>query len=45
VDDHVIGPPGPTTRRLQQVFEDVIHGRDSRWAHWLDYVTAATPAG
>lgn len=45
VDDHQIGPPGEITRRLQHVFEDVIHGRDARWAHWLDYVTAATPAG
>lgn len=45
VDDHQIGPPGEITRRLQHVFEDVIHGRDARWAHWLDYVTAPTPAG
>ena len=45
VDDHVIGPPGPITRRLQEVFEAVIHGRDPRWSHWLDYVTAAAPAG
>lgn len=44
VDDHQIGPPGEITRRLQHVFEDVIHGRDARWAHWLDYVTAPTPA-
>ena len=44
VDDHVIGPPGPITRRLQEVFEAVIHGRDPRWSHWLDYVTAAAPA-
>lgn len=45
VDDHVIGPPGEITRRLQHVFHDVIHGRDARWAHWLDYVTASAPAG
>lgn len=44
VDDHVIGPPGPITKRVQHVFDDAVHGRDSRWAHWLDYVTAPTPA-
>jgi branched-chain amino acid aminotransferase len=44
VDDHVVGPPGPITRRLQDVFAAVIHGRDPRWSHWLDYVTAAAPA-
>ena len=44
VDDHVIGPPGPITKRVQHVFEDAVHGRDARWAHWLDYVTAPTPA-
>jgi len=45
VDDHVIGPPGPITRRLQQVFEDAVHGRDPRWSQWLDCVTAPAPAG
>lgn len=44
VDDHVIGPPGPVTTRLQKVFEDAVHGRDERWAHWLDYVTAPARA-
>jgi branched-chain amino acid aminotransferase len=45
VDDHLIGEPGPVTQRLQHVFHEVVHGRDARWAHWLDPVTAATPAG
>lgn len=44
VDDHVIGPPGPVTKRLQHVFEDAVHGRDARWGHWLDYVSAPAPA-
>lgn len=45
VDDHVIGPPGPITRRLQDIFDAAIHGRDPRWVHWLDYVTAPAPTG
>ncbi len=45
VDDFVIGSPGAVTRRLQEVFEDAVHGRDDRWAHWLDYIPAAAPAG
>jgi branched-chain amino acid aminotransferase len=36
VDD--IGPPGPITRELQQAFEDALHGRAERYAHWLDHV-------
>ncbi|MGA0069303.1 MAG: aminotransferase class IV, partial [Miltoncostaeaceae bacterium] len=45
VDDHLIGEPGPVTQRLQHVFHEVVHGRDPRWAHWLDPVSAKAPAG
>ncbi len=45
VDDHVVGEPGPITRDLQARFDAVIHGRDPQFAHWLDCVTAPTPAG
>ena len=40
IDDHLIagGEPGPVTRQLQQVFDDVLHGRDPRYLHWLDVV-------
>jgi branched-chain amino acid aminotransferase len=43
VDDQEIGPPGPITRELQQVYGDTIHGRMPQWADWLDYQTR-TPA-
>ena len=38
IDDIVIGPPGPITREIQGVFEDALHGRSERYAHWLDVV-------
>ena len=45
VDDHTIagGEPGPVTKRLQQVFEDALYGRDSRYHAWNDLVPAASP--
>ncbi len=52
VDDHVIGDgtAGPITRELQRVHDDALHGRDQRYAQWLDLVeipsgAAAGPAG
>ena len=38
IDDIEIGPPGPITRAIQTVFEDALHGRSERYAHWLDHV-------
>jgi branched-chain amino acid aminotransferase len=40
IDDHAIGggEPGPITRQLQTIFEDALHGRDPRYADWLDPV-------
>jgi branched-chain amino acid aminotransferase len=40
IDDHAIGTgePGPITRELQRVYDDAIHGRDPRYAEWLDVV-------
>ena len=38
IDDIEIGPPGPITREIQGVFEDALHGRGERYAHWLDVV-------
>ena len=45
IDDHVIGrgEPGPVTRELQRVFDDALHGRDPRYAEWLDVVEVPTP--
>jgi branched-chain amino acid aminotransferase len=44
VDDHAIGTgePGPITRALQLVFDDALHGRDARYAEWLDVVAVPT---
>jgi branched-chain amino acid aminotransferase len=43
IDDIEIGPPGDITRRIQQVFDDALHGRAERYAGWLDVVPV--PAG
>jgi branched-chain amino acid aminotransferase len=42
VDDHTIGDgrPGEVTRAVQRAFEDALHGRNDRYAHWLDPVPA-----
>jgi branched-chain amino acid aminotransferase len=44
VDDHTIGSgqPGAVTGELQRLFDDALHGRDPRYAEWLDMV--AVPA-
>jgi branched-chain amino acid aminotransferase len=46
IDDHPIGAgePGPVTRELQRVFDDALHGRDGRYAEWLDLVEVPTKA-
>jgi branched-chain amino acid aminotransferase len=38
IDDIELGPPGPITRKIQAAFEDALHGRSERYAHWLDVV-------
>jgi branched-chain amino acid aminotransferase len=47
IDDHLIGSglPGPITVAIQRVFEDALHGRDPRYAAWLDVVNVPTRAG
>ncbi len=46
IDDHVIGSGGrgPITLAVQSVFEDALHGRDPRYAAWLDVVQVPTKA-
>jgi len=46
IDDHAIGggEPGPMTREIQRVFDDALHGRDPRYADWLDLVKVPTKA-
>jgi branched-chain amino acid aminotransferase len=43
VDDHEIGDPGPVTKAIQDVFFDVVRGRDERFSRWLEYAEK-TPA-
>lgn len=40
IDDHPIGEGarGPVTTALQRVFERALHGREPRYAGWLDHV-------
>ena len=40
IDDIEIGPPGPLTREIGAVYDDALHGRDERYAKWLDIVEA-----
>ena len=42
-DDHEVGAPGPVTKAIQDVFFEVIRGRDDRFSRWLEY-TEKTPA-
>ncbi len=46
IDDHVIGPgsAGEVTLAIQQRFEAALHGRDARYADWLDIVQVPTKA-
>ncbi len=46
IDDHQIGAgePGLVTREVQRVFDDALHGRDPRYAEWLDHVKVPTKA-
>ncbi len=38
------GAIGPVTQALESAFDDVLRGRDARYAHWLTPVEVATPA-
>jgi branched-chain amino acid aminotransferase len=38
VDDNVIGPPGPVTRRAQELFREAVAGRLEAYRGWLDYI-------
>jgi branched-chain amino acid aminotransferase len=44
IDDIEIGAPGPVTREIQRVFDDALHGRDPRYADWLDLVPVPSQA-
>lgn len=42
IDGNVIGDgkKGEVTSRISQLYQDVIHGRDARYLHWLTFVNA-----
>jgi branched-chain amino acid aminotransferase len=40
VDDQEIGA-GPVTLQIQQAYWDLVHGRNARYAEWLDHVATA----
>jgi branched-chain amino acid aminotransferase len=44
IDDVEIGPPGEVTRQIQQAYDDALHGRDERYAKWLDVVAVPSKA-
>ncbi|HET9125183.1 MAG TPA: branched-chain amino acid transaminase [Solirubrobacteraceae bacterium] len=46
IDDHTIGGGGrgAVTAEIQRVFEDALHGREERYAEWLDVVPMPTPS-
>ncbi len=44
IDDHELGPPGEVTRAIQGTFDDALHGRDERYARWLDMVAIPSRA-
>ena len=44
LDDVEIGPPGEITREIQGVYLDALHGRDERYAKWLDFVPVPSQA-
>lgn len=37
------GQPGPLTRSLEQLFHDVLRGREPRYAHWVTPVGVGAP--
>jgi branched-chain amino acid aminotransferase len=46
IDDHIVGSGrrGPVTGEIQRVFDDALHGRDPRYAEWLDLVKVPSKA-
>ena len=44
IDDSPIGPPGEVTQAVQAVYYDALHGRDERYAEWLDVVPVPSKA-
>ncbi|MFV1857734.1 MAG: branched-chain amino acid transaminase [Anaerolineales bacterium] len=37
------GEMGPVTRQLREIYEDIIRGRESKYAHWVEAVYESEP--
>jgi branched-chain amino acid aminotransferase len=37
VDDHLIGEPGPITRKMQERFTAIVEGRDEQFGYFMEY--------
>jgi branched-chain amino acid aminotransferase len=37
IDDHLIGEPGPITRRMQERFAAITSGKDEEFGHFMEY--------
>ena len=37
LDDHLIGEPGPVTRRMQERFRAIVEDRDEEFGHFMEY--------
>jgi branched-chain amino acid aminotransferase len=44
VDDQEVAAPGPVTKAIQDVFFEVVRGRDDRFSRWLEYTEKAPAA-
>jgi branched-chain amino acid aminotransferase len=40
IDDHLIGEPGPVTRRMQERFAAITSGADDEFGHYMEYPRA-----
>lgn len=38
IDGRILGEPGPVTRKIQQLFYDVVSGNHGEYEAWLEYV-------
>ncbi|HJT37829.1 MAG TPA: branched-chain amino acid transaminase [Actinomycetota bacterium] len=39
IDDRVIGEPGPTTKKIQEIFHSAVRGDLDQYSSWLEYVS------
>jgi hypothetical protein len=34
---------GPVTRQLREIYEDIVRGKESKYAHWVEAVYESEP--